>query len=157
MEKISILFVCMGNICRSPTAHGVFRHLVEEKGYSDKFTIESAGTHSRIYHHEGGQPDSRSMATASEHGVDISDLASRQFIAEDFQTYDHIIVMDNKNYEFVIQLAQSESERNKVSSLTSYLPDSQYNEVPDPYLVGDFEGVYNLIYQACEEVLEQLK
>ena len=91
---VKVLFVCMGNICRSPTAHGVFRDLVRQQGLQDKIEIDSAGTHS---YHVGNPPDARSQATAHSRGVDLSDLRARRFVSADFNAFDYVIGMDHGN------------------------------------------------------------
>ena len=93
-QSIKVLFVCMGNICRSPTAHGVFQALVDEQGLSEQILVDSAGTHS---YHIGSSPDSRSQSTALYRGVDLSGLRARQFEPDDFVEFDYLVAMDNAN------------------------------------------------------------
>ncbi|MCF6777149.1 low molecular weight phosphotyrosine protein phosphatase [Thiotrichales bacterium 19X7-9] len=156
MKRIGVLFVCMGNICRSPTAHGIFRHLVEEKGLEQAFVIDSAGTHSKTYHHQGHSPDSRSQEAARLYGIDISDITSRQFVIEDFKQFDYIMVMDHHNQQTVCDMAQSDDDLKKVSLLTDYINNSHYDEVPDPYFIGSFDKVYQLIEEGCVQLLESI-
>src|SRR5512136_3074757 len=96
MKKLSVLFVCMGNICRSPTAEGVFRSLVREQGVEHRFEVDSAGTHA---YHVGNPPDERAQKAALARGVDLGDLRARQVTHADFQAFDHILVMDRQNYD----------------------------------------------------------
>ncbi|MCF6766132.1 low molecular weight phosphotyrosine protein phosphatase [Thiotrichales bacterium 19S3-7] len=153
MKTISVLFVCMGNICRSPTAHGVFRALVSKKGLENQFNIDSAGTHSRVYHHQGHGPDRRSLEAAIAYGIDISDIISRQFTADDFKQFDYIVVMDKQNQQSVHEMVLDDSDLKKISLLTDYLNNSPYNEVPDPYFVGSFDKIYQLIEEGCNQLL----
>ena len=95
---VNVLFVCMGNICRSPTAEGVFRHLVQQEGHSGWIETDSAGTHA---YHVGEQPDRRSQQTAKTRGIDLSDLRARQAISKDFQEFDYVLAMDNDNYQIL--------------------------------------------------------
>ncbi|MCG7969010.1 MAG: low molecular weight phosphotyrosine protein phosphatase, partial [Candidatus Thiodiazotropha taylori] len=95
-KEINVLFVCMGNICRSPTAQGVFRDIVEKAGLSDRILTDSAGT---IDYHAGGKPDRRARETANKRGIDLSDLRARQVRLSDFDQFDYVLAMDRSNYE----------------------------------------------------------
>lgn len=106
-EKVSVLFVCMGNICRSPTAEGVFRHIVEQEGHSDWIVTDSAGTHA---YHIGEQPDPRAQQTAIKRGINLSDLRARRALSEDFYEFDYILAMDNENFQILKQLSPGEHE-----------------------------------------------
>ncbi|MHC8947539.1 low molecular weight protein-tyrosine-phosphatase [Sphingobacterium hungaricum] len=119
---MKILMVCLGNICRSPLAHGVLQHLANEKGLN--WEIDSAGTGDW---HVGQAPDRRSIAVAKKYGVDISKQQAQFFIADFFEKYDHILVMDSQNYADVMALAKTEEQKSKVKL---FLLD---NAVPDPY------------------------
>ena len=132
--------VCLGNICRSPLAHGIFEHLISHKN----IVVDSAGT---AAYHVGNPPDPRSQEVAQSHGIDISTQKARQFTAQDFERYDHIFVMDRSNYSNVIRLATQEQHRSKVELL---IPDT---EVPDPYYCGfdGFEKCYQMIFKACQK------
>ncbi|RAI98509.1 protein-tyrosine phosphatase [Chitinophaga skermanii] len=144
---MKILMVCLGNICRSPLAEGIMRHLAEEKHLH--WEIDSAGT---ANYHVGDPPDRRSIRVAKQHGIDIATLRGRQFHREDFDDFDHIFVMDHNNYRAVILKARNEDDKAKVSLL---LPNQQ--EVPDPwYDDALFEPVYNMVYTACAERLREL-
>lgn len=136
--------VCLGNICRSPLAEGILRHLAEEKGL--QWEIDSAGTGNW---HVGDAPDKRSIAVARRHGIDISGLKGRQFHPADFNEFDRIYVMDLNNYRDVLLKARTDADKAKVQLL---LDDQQ--PVPDPwYDDALFEPVYNMVYKACEKII----
>lgn len=141
---MKILMVCLGNICRSPLAEGILRHLSGQNGLG--WEIDSAGTGDW---HVGHPPDRRSVAVAKKYGVDISGLRGRQFSTEDFDRFDRIFVMDLDNYRDVLRKARSGADRQKVQLL---LEDQQ--PVPDPwYDDALFEPVYRLIHDACERIV----
>ncbi len=149
-----ILFVCLGNICRSPTAEAVFRKLVEEAGYQDEFEIDSAGTSA---YHIGEAPDRRSQAAARRRGYDMSGLRARQVTPADFEYYDLILAMDNNNLrELVSQCPQS--LRPKVRLFLEYGQRFHEKEVPDPYYGGKdgFDHVLDLIEDASRGLLASL-
>ena len=149
-----VLFICMGNICRSPTAHGVFEKKVREQGLSDQIIVDSAGTHA---YHIGEAPDRRSQATAVEHGYDLSEQRARQVTVYDFDEYDYIIGMDETNHYNLLQLA-TEEQKSKVHLMMSFAKQHQENEVPDPYYGQDgFEKVFQMIEEASEGLLQILK
>lgn len=141
-----ILMVCLGNICRSPLAEGIMR----SKLTSDYF-IDSAGTGGW---HIGETPDKRSIQTAKNHGIDISNQKARKFSIADFDSFDLIYVMDKSNYKDVINIAPNEAAKSKVQLI---LDGSK--EVPVPYYgtLEDFEQVYYLLNQACEEIARKIK
>ncbi|ATL47245.1 protein-tyrosine-phosphatase [Chitinophaga caeni] len=144
---MKILMVCLGNICRSPLAEGIMRHLAENTGLD--WTIDSAGT---ANYHVGDPPDRRSVKVAQKHGIDISHLRGRQFNAADFEQFDIIFVMDVNNYRDVIGKAKSAKDKDKVALM---MPDQ--SPVPDPwYDDALFEPVYEMLYNACSERLERL-
>ena len=145
---VKVLFVCLGNICRSPLAEGVLRHLAQKKGLN--WDIDSAGTGSW---HIGDPPDHRSVKVARQYGVDISGLRGRQFGVADFQQFDRIYVMDLDNYRDVLRKARSEADRAKVQLLLA-----NQQEVPDPWYDDKlFEPVYQMIYKACERIINNEK
>ena len=140
---MKILMVCLGNICRSPLAHGVMEHLAQQKGLN--WEIDSAGTGNW---HIGEQPDRRSIAVARKYGLDISGQSCRQFETADFERFDQILVMDYSNLNDVKALARNEEEHNKISL---FLKDSI---VPDPYHDDDqFDPVYQMIEKRCKELI----
>ena len=146
--------VCLGNICRSPVAEGVLRHIANEKGV--KVTVDSAGT---ANYHVGESPDKRSVANAKKNGVDISMLRGRQFSTKDFEEFDHIYVMDQSNLTNVLALAKTEEHRKKVDLLLNTIHPNKNMPVPDPYYgtEKDFDKVFELVHQACNELTERLK
>jgi protein-tyrosine phosphatase len=140
---MKVLMVCLGNICRSPLAHGIMEALAKEHGLD--WEIDSAGTGGW---HVGSQPDRRSIAIAKKYGVDISGQRCRQFSAEDFDRYDLILVMDHSNLEDVLARARTVSDRSKVRLLRNN------DIVPDPYYDDEqFDPVYRLIDEACREII----
>lgn len=151
---MKVLFVCLGNICRSPTAEGVFRHYVEQAGLSDKITIDSAGT---AEWHIGKAPDPRTVAAAAKRGYDLRPLRGRQAQVEDFAKFDLILAMDKSNLSNLqaIQPADAKAE------LALYLPrfGISPDEVPDPYYGGEdgFELVLDMLEQASEVLLDEIK
>lgn len=154
-KRIRVLFVCMGNICRSPTAHGVFRSLVIEQGLSDVIEIESAGTHA---YHVGESPDRRAQATATNRGIDLSDLRARKVKTSDFDYYDYVIAMDQENY---INLSQKSPDHalKKIYMFMDFAPQMTTREVPDPYYGGPegFERVFDLVGAASEGLLADIR
>ncbi len=147
--------VCLGNICRSPMADGIFSHKVSERNLSSKIQVDSAGM---ISMHQGENPDFRAVSTCRKHGVDISKLIARPFTTNDFDDFDFIFVMDKSNYRDVIAMARNEDDKQKVHLLLNYSNPGSNAVVPDPYYGGmeDFEAVYKLLNDACETVLEKL-
>ena len=150
--KTKILFVCMGNICRSPTAEGSFRSIVSKQNLSDRFEIDSAGTHA---YHIGNPPDSRSQKTARKHGVDLSNQRARKVHESDFFYYDYIIAMDTDNIGILRSICPANSQ-SQIKLLLDYLPDASFPSVPDPYFEGKFDEVFEMVYEACTSFLESL-
>lgn len=146
MQAGDVLMVCLGNICRSPLAEGIFSHYSQDY----KVCVDSAGT---ANYHTGAAPDPRSIAIASENKIDISAQKARQFTVKDFQRFDYIYVMDKQNLSNVLRLATTAQERAKVRLLLD--PD----EVEDPYYGGDegFAIVFDKIAKACKEIIAQWK
>jgi len=150
--KTKILFVCMGNICRSPTAEGSFRSIVLKQELSDFFEIDSAGTHA---YHIGNPPDSRSQQTARKYGIDLSNQKARQVHEIDFYYYDYIIAMDTDNIQILRSIRPADSQ-SQIKLLLDYLPDTSFQSVPDPYFEGKFDEVFEMVYAACASFLENL-
>ena len=142
----------MGNICRSPTAEGSFRSKVSKQNLSDRFEIDSAGTHA---YHIGNPPDSRSQQTAREYGVDLSNQRARKIHESDFYYFDHIIAMDTDNIEILKSICPSDSQ-SQIKLLLDYLPDTGFQSVPDPYFEGKFDEVFEMVYEACTSFLDSL-
>lgn len=149
-----LLFICMGNICRSPTAEGVFRHVAGLEAPGRHFSIDSAGTHD---YHIGAPPDPRALAAAARRGIDLSGLRARQLIAEDFTRFDHLLVMDRQNLRDATRLAPP-GAAGRLQLLLDYAPEQPLREVPDPYYGGgaDFERVLDLATAAARGLLKQL-
>jgi protein-tyrosine phosphatase len=148
--KVKVLMVCLGNICRSPLAEGILQSKVDPT----KIFVDSAGT---AGYHIGNAPDPRSIEIANQHHIDISRQRCRRFKKEDFESFDHIFVMDKENYINVCSLAPSEEHKKKVRLLL-YGTNSHYTEVPDPYYGGQdgFQEVYHLIDKACDMLIKDL-
>ena len=149
-----ILMVCLGNICRSPVAEGVMRHLIEK--HKLNAVVDSAGT---AGYHSGENPDRRSVLNAKKNKIDISKLKARRFTVTDFDDFDRIYVMDNSNYDNVMKLARNEADKRKVELLLDKIHPGAKMPVPDPYYGGEdgFENVFQLIYKACSVIAEELK
>jgi len=157
VNKVSVLFICMGNICRSPTAEGVFKSIVESQNLSDAITTDSAGTHA---YHIGNPPDARAQATAQQHGVDLSNLVARKVSAQDFNDFDYIIAMDNENL-ITLKILQNNltiPAKASVHLFMEFAANWQNDEVPDPYYGGDngFEEVYKMVRDASQGLLKQI-
>jgi len=150
-----VLFVCMGNICRSPTAEGVTRTLAERGGVAAGFEFDSAGTHG---YHIGQAPDARAVATALNFGVDISHLRARKVGATDFHQYDLIIAMDNNNYQDLQRIRPAGSMAS-LQMMMQYHPDARPEEVPDPYYGGmdGFTCMCELLKAATMGLLENVE
>ncbi len=144
--------VCLGNICRSPLAHGIMSNRIAELGLD--WEVDSAGTSAW---HAGEQPDRRSAQVAMENGIDISSQRARQFVKNDFAKFDHILAMDASNYNNILQLAPSDADREKVSMLLNYTYPGQNRQVPDPYYEGGFSSVYSMIYQAVDDFINSIQ
>lgn len=152
--KQRVLFVCLGNICRSPAAEAMFRMLVASKGYADRFVIDSAGTYGG---HSGERSDVRMRRAAAARGIEMTHLA-RQVRQEDFERFDYIIAMDDNNYESLFRLAPNREAARRIYRFREFLrnhPDWSY--VPDPYYEGHegFELVLDLLEDGCRALLEE--
>lgn len=148
-----VLFVCTGNICRSPTAEGIMRDLVKKHGVEDKIYVDSAGI-SGWY--EGEKPDNRSIACAKSFGVDISQLRSRPLLDSDFTEFDLILGMDNRNMTALETIGSKTEVTAKIDRLLSYA--SKYGDsVPDPYYADNFDYVFEMITVACENLINYIK
>jgi protein-tyrosine phosphatase len=151
---VRILFVCMGNICRSPTAEAVFRSLAQRHWPDLAVESDSAGTHG---YHAGHPPDERAQRVARAHGIDMSAQRARALLAQDFDRFDRILVMDLKNQTAAVALAPPRL-RHRVRLLLDYAPQLALREVPDPYYgeLADFERVFDLSEQAARGLLQSL-
>ena len=155
MSKVSVVFVCMGNICRSPTAEGVFQQIVKDHGLQDYIEVDSAGTHS---YHVGSDPDRRSQATARSRGIDLSGLRARRFVSDDFLRFDYVIGMDRENQANMEAVRPSDSDRPVHLMLEFSDKYRQQREVPDPYYGDDgFDLVFDMIEDASLGLLEKIR
>ena len=155
MHRTRVLFVCLGNICRSPTAEGVFRALVTQRGLSDQIEIDSAGTSGW---HENEAPDPRSQEEALRHGVDLSGQRSRAVVPGDFQRFDYICAMDSPNLKELRRMCPKGQEK-RLYRFTDFAPELKVQEVPDPYYGGDrgFERVYNIVEACAKGLLDTIE
>lgn len=155
-DKYKILFVCLGNICRSPAAEGIMRSLVEREGLNDRFEIDSAGTYAG---HRGELPDVRMRDAAARRGLKLTHR-SRPLCEEDFMRFDRIVVMDDMNYENAHRMAPSRELADKIHRMTEFCRDHPgRSHVPDPYYEGreGFERVLDLLEDGCAGLIETLK
>ena len=149
--SIKILMVCLGNICRSPLAEGILASKLPE----NKFKVDSAGTGSW---HIGNAPDERSIITAKKNGILISNQKCRQITTNDFDYFDYIYVMDNTNYNDVLELSENQEHRKKVQLILNELFPNENVDVPDPYygLQNGFDSVYQMLNEACDLIAKKL-
>lgn len=153
-EQVSVLFVCLGNICRSPTAEGVFQQLASQQGIADSLRIDSCGTGNW---HIGKAPDARSMEAAGRRGIDISGLRARQINVDDLDRFDYVLVMDRENLADVRDLWHQNGGTEP--RLFLEFGDSGQAEVPDPYYGGEdgFERVLDLVHDASTGLLDDIR
>lgn len=152
---MKVLFVCLGNICRSPMAEGVFNKLVNERGLEDLFYSTSAGT---AGYHIGQSPDARTKIVCDLNKAPI-DHKGRKFEKEDFKEFDLILAMDKSNLTDILSLvSENDESRNKVKLLRSYEPNGEGKEVPDPYYgnLDDFKNVYSMLVNACGHLIDKI-
>jgi protein-tyrosine phosphatase len=154
MARHRLLFICLGNICRSPMAEGVFRRVAEEAGMLDSFELDSAGLGGW---HIGQAPDARAQAAAAARGIDISAQCARQVAVADFTRFDLLLAMDSENYAELVQLAP-DGAADKVRRFLEFAPDAGTKDVPDPFFGGKagFEHALDLIEQAARGLLAAL-
>lgn len=155
MEKKKVLFVCMGNICRSPGAEGIFTKMVADRGLENLFEIDSAGT---TAYHAGEAADKRMQKHASKRGYHLTSIARKFIPSVDFDKFDMIIAMDDENVSALKKVARNPEEALKISKMTDFRKIWSYEEIPDPYYGGDdgFELVLDLLEDSCEGLLEKL-
>lgn len=153
-NKYKVLFVCLGNICRSPAAHGIFEHIVRDNGMEGRIEVDSAGTYSG---HRGELPDRRMRNAAVRRGYDLTHR-SRPVSALDFLDFDLIIAMDDQNYEDLMHLAPSVEATHKIKRMANYFTTHNISYVPDPYYMGleGFDLVLDLLEEACRNLFESL-
>jgi len=147
---MKVLMVCLGNICRSPLAQGIFQDIAKKNDINCE--IASAGTSS---FHAGEKPDPRSISVAADNGIDISNQRSQELTSEDLEYYDIIFVMDKSNYRDTIALAKNDEQKDKVKLFLEY-GESEVTEVPDPYYTKGFDYVFDLINEASKVICKKL-
>lgn len=154
MKKIHVLFVCLGNICRSPLAEAIFKHKVKQKGWSDRIEADSCGTGN---YHIGDAPDPRTLANAKENGITI-DHCGRQLIRQDLVDFDYILAMDKSNYRNILLLLDNEEHSPKVRLMREFDPEGK-GEVPDPYFGEEkgFQEVFDILDRTMDEFLNYLE
>jgi len=152
---VRVLFVCLGNICRSPTAEGVFRATVQRAGLLEHIEIDSAGTHA---YHVGEPPDARAQEAARRRGIELSGLRGRKATRADFERFDYLLAMDKENYRNLMAICPPGRE-DKVRLFLEFAPHRPEREVPDPYFGGDagFERVLDMIEEASAGLLAHLR
>lgn len=153
-NSTSVLFVCLGNICRSPLAEGVFRHLVQEHEVEDQFEIDSAGTGAW---HAGEPADRRSASVAAQHGIHLEGTA-RKVVPSDFRRFDLIVAMDQDNLRDLERMADRAGGHDGLHLLREFDPEGRGGDVPDPYYggPGGFDTVYAMVHRSCETLLDDL-
>lgn len=152
---VRVLFVCMGNICRSPTAQGAFAMLVKQQGMEDTIEIDSAGTHA---YHIGEPPDRRAQASAMQRGIDLSTQRARLIEKADFEKFDYVLAMDEENYQNLAALCP-DSHKQRLKLLMEFAPHLNQREVPDPYYGGTsgFERVMDMVESAAQGLLDDIR
>lgn len=155
METVNVLFVCMGNICRSPTAHGLFENLVAAQGMQNQIQVDSAGTHG---YHIGEAPDGRAQEAALLRNIDLSSQRARQIEKNDFSHFQYVIAMDEANVNGLRRFAD-ETDTQKIQLFMNFASRWDEHEVPDPYYGGDhgFERVLDMVEDAAEGLLAHIK
>ena len=152
---IKVLFVCLGNICRSPTAHAVLEHKLAMAGLSELVEVDSAGT---AAWHVGKQPDMRSQQAARKRNYDLSHLRARQAMADDFLEFDYVLAMDDENLVNLKAIVPNKTKSNPILFLKSYST-LGFTQVPDPYYGGEggFEAVLDMIENACDQLILDIR
>jgi protein-tyrosine phosphatase len=155
MTKVSVLFVCLGNICRSPTAHGVFQGMLDNSGLGQAISVDSAGTGDW---HIGHSPDQRTAQVAASKGYDLSSLRARLVTSDDFSQFDYVIAMDGANLKD-LKAMQPASYSGYLGLFLDFSAQNSYSEVPDPYYGGEdgFELVFSLVEEASRGLLEHIQ
>jgi low molecular weight protein-tyrosine phosphatase len=156
MTKKRVLFVCLGNICRSPAAEGVMNHLIKKNKMEKLIDVDSAGT---IDYHEGEAPDERMVKAAKKRGYKLNHEARIFNPYTDFDNFDYIVTMDDENYQTISELDIRQKYSNKIIKMNSFSSDPSIPEVPDPYYSGilGFENVLNILEDACKNLLAKMK
>lgn len=154
-NTVKVLFVCMGNICRSPTAEGVFTKRIREEGLENVVVVDSAGTHA---YHEGEPPDPRAQQSATARGVILQHIKARRARPEDFHEFDYVLAMDRDNLAG-LEAIYPQGAKGRPHLFLSYAPNLEYDEVPDPYYGGaaGFERVLDMIEEATEGLIQDIR
>jgi len=154
-KQLRVLFVCMGNICRSPTAHAVFQKLVIEHGLKNIIEVDSAGTHA---YHLGKKPDARACTIAAKRGYNLSKLRARKVKSADFEKFEYILAMDNENFTDLLTEC-NEEHKHKIKLFLEFSTQVEAQEVPDPYYGGlrGFEKVLDLVEDASNGLLNHIE
>jgi len=150
---INVLFVCLGNICRSPTAEGLFRDIIAQQGLTSRISVDSAGTSDW---HIGQAPDQRAQETARSHGIDIGSLRGRQVADDDFKAFDFILAMDTSNFRKLESICPL-NHRNRLDMFLSFAPELGFLDVPDPYYDDGFEMVFEMLALASHGLLNHIQ
>jgi len=155
MKKIRVLFVCLGNICRSPLAEAIFKDKLKKKGLDSYFEVDSCGT---ANYHVGDSPDSRTIANAKKNGVTI-DHCGRQFIADDLNGFDFILAMDKSNYQNILRLLKDKEHESKVMLMREFDTSGKGKDVPDPYYGGEknFQEVFEILNRSTENFITHVR
>ena len=150
---IKVLFVCLGNICRSPTAEGIFKKLVDDAGLSNVIIVDSSGTSNW---HDGDPPDKRSTAIAQSRGIDITMIKSRRAVVDDFNQFNYVIAMDHYNYENLMSMCPTGRE-DRLHMCLSFATSVSLTDVPDPYYEDGFDAVFDMIKTAGQGLLAEIR
>jgi len=151
-DQIRVLFVCLGNICRSPMAEAVFRDMVSREGLADRFVIDSAGLGSW---HEGEPPHVGTRRQLDRAGISYEGIRARKIRPDDFEAFDYIVAMDEDNVRQLRRLGRESSD--KVAKLLEFVPEASLRDVPDPYYTGNFDQTYELVTAGCRALLDRIK
>ncbi|UIR30333.1 low molecular weight phosphotyrosine protein phosphatase [Priestia flexa] len=149
---VKVLFVCLGNICRSPMAEAIFRKIVKDKGLEQQIEVDSAGTGNW---HEGKPPHEGTLRILTDNQIDVTGLTARQVIEEDLNQFDYIIGMDAENVGNLRRMAGHHRDV-RIERLLDYVPHLSVENVPDPYYTGDFDEVYGLVTAGCKQLVEEI-
>jgi protein-tyrosine phosphatase len=154
-SAVRVLFVCMGNICRSPTAEAVMKKMISQQGLDHAIIIDSAGT---IGYHEGSGSDARAVSHGTKRGY-VFDHKARRVVSADFHDFDYIVAMDHENLAELRRMAPKNNGRSQISLLMRHCKDAAVEEVPDPYYggAGGFEEVLNLVEAGCSALLDKIR